>query len=60
MPLVTAATSHPGTFAIILLAGFAIGIAGHLTRSRLLVIAGILVIAAVSLYFVAAGAVQSS
>jgi hypothetical protein len=31
--------------------GFAIGVAGHLTRSRTLVVIGILIIAIVSAYF---------
>jgi hypothetical protein len=59
VPLIAAATAHLGAFAIVLLIGFAIGGAGHLSSSKVLVVIGILVIAAVSLYFVAAGEVQT-
>lgn len=54
-----AATTHLGLFAAVLVAGFAIGALGHLTGSRILVVAGIVVIAFVSLYFVAAGEIQT-
>jgi hypothetical protein len=53
------ATTHLGVFAIVLLMGFAIGIYGHLTRSRALILTGIIVIAVVSLYFVEVGEVAS-
>jgi hypothetical protein len=54
-----AATSHLGLFAVVLLVGFAIGVFGHIIRSRLLILAGIAVIAFVSLYLVGAGEVQT-
>lgn len=54
-----AATSHLGLFAVIMLLGFAIGVFGHIVRSRILILAGIAVIAFVSLYFVAAGELQT-
>ena len=59
MLFAAAATSHLGLFSGVLVAGFAIGIIGHLMRSRLLVIAGIAVIACVSLYVVASGEIQT-
>jgi NaMN:DMB phosphoribosyltransferase len=51
--------NHLGTFVIVLVFGFLIGVAGHIIHSRTLVITGIIVIAAVSIYFAAAGEVQS-
>jgi hypothetical protein len=59
VPLIASATAHLGAFAVLLLIGFAIGGVGHLSSSKVLVVIGILVIAAVSLYFVAAGEVQT-
>jgi len=37
-----------GPYAAVMAAGFVIGIAGHITRSRPLILAGILVVGAVS------------
>ena len=53
------ATGHLGTFVIVIAFGFLVGVAGHLTQSRTLVITGIIIIAAVSIYFAASGEVQS-
>lgn len=52
-------TAHLGTFVIVLVFGFVVGVAGHITQNRTLVITGIIVIAGVSIYFAAAGEVQS-
>jgi hypothetical protein len=53
------AASHPVLFGVALLAGFVVGVYGHLTHSRPLILAGIVVIGLISLYFVAAGEVAS-
>jgi predicted ABC-type exoprotein transport system permease subunit len=57
--LLAAATDHIGVFLVALLLGFGIGVYGHIVRQRWLVLTGILVIALISLYFVAAGEVQT-
>ena len=54
-----AATGHLGTFVIVIVFGFVVGVTGHLTQNRTLVITGIIIIAAVSIYFAASGEVQS-
>jgi hypothetical protein len=59
VPLVAAVTAHLGLFAGVIVAGFAIGAVGHMVGSRALVVVGIIVIASVSLYFVASGEVQT-
>jgi hypothetical protein len=51
--------SHPGLLAALLLVAFALGVCGYIMRSRPLVLASIVVIGLVSLYFVAAGEVTS-
>ncbi|HEX5192564.1 MAG TPA: hypothetical protein VFW09_07155 [Solirubrobacteraceae bacterium] len=52
MPLIVATLESDTRATVLVLAlGFAIGIAGHLTRSRALVVIGILMIAIVSAYF---------
>jgi hypothetical protein len=51
--LATSAINHAGLLAGVLGLGFVIGVYGHIIRSRTLIITGIVVIAAVSLYFVA-------
>jgi hypothetical protein len=53
------ATSHLGIYAIVLAIGFLVGVYGHVVRSRTLIITGIIVIAAVSFYFVASGELQT-
>jgi hypothetical protein len=53
------ATSHLGIYAIVVVIGFVVGVTGHMTRSRTLVITGIIVIAGASIYFVAAGELQT-
>jgi hypothetical protein len=59
IPLLAAAAAHIGLLGAVLIAGFLIGVYGHMSRSRKLILCGIAVIAAVSLYFVAAGEVQT-
>ena len=49
--LLAATSAHLGVFAAALGVGLVIGVVGHLTRSRTLIITGILVIALVSAYF---------
>ncbi|HEX3802093.1 MAG TPA: hypothetical protein VHV75_04560 [Solirubrobacteraceae bacterium] len=58
LPL-AAASAHLGLLGPLLIAGFLIGVYGHMSRSRPLILCGIAVIAAVSLYFVAAGEIQA-
>lgn len=53
------ATGHLGTFVIVIVFGFVVGVTGHITNNRMLVITGIIIIAAVSIYFAASGEVQS-
>jgi hypothetical protein len=53
------ATAHLGTFAIALALGFAVGVYGHVIRSRTVVMTGIVVVAAVSIYFVISGEAQT-
>jgi hypothetical protein len=50
---------HLTTFVIVIVAGFLVGGVGHMTQNRTLVITGIIIIAAVSIYFAASGEVQS-
>jgi hypothetical protein len=58
--LVLAATAaHIGLLGPILIAGFLVGIYGHMARSRTLILCGIAMIGAVSLYFVVTGEVQT-
>jgi hypothetical protein len=45
-------SSHLGLFAAALALGFAVGVFGHIIRSRTLIIVGILVIGLVSAYYV--------
>ncbi len=47
----TVRASHLGAFAGLVALGFVIGIAGHVVRSRTLVITGILVIGMVTAYY---------
>lgn len=58
LPL-AAAADHLSTFLIALAIGFLVGVYGHIVRSRTLVLTGIFVVMAVSLYFVASGEVQT-
>ena len=52
MPLAAASLQSDTHATLVALAlGFVIGVAGHLTRSRALVVIGILIIAIVSAYF---------
>ncbi|MGO9754518.1 MAG: hypothetical protein ACLP8S_16950 [Solirubrobacteraceae bacterium] len=53
------AASHPALFGLALLSGLVVGVYGHLTHSRPLIVVGIVVIGVISLYFVAAGEVAS-
>jgi hypothetical protein len=52
-------TGHLGTFVIVIIFGFVVGVTGHIIQNRTLVITGIIIIAAVSIYFAAAGEVRS-
>jgi uncharacterized membrane protein (UPF0136 family) len=45
-------SSHLGLFAAAIALGFLIGVFGHIIRSRTLIITGIVVIGAVSAYYV--------
>lgn len=59
MLTLAAASAHIGLLGPVLIAGFLIGVYGQMARSRTLVLCGIVLIAVVSLYFVAAGEVQT-
>jgi uncharacterized membrane protein (UPF0136 family) len=53
LPLATAVrSSHLGLFAAAIAFGFLIGVFGHIIRSRPLILTGIIVIGAVSAYYV--------
>jgi hypothetical protein len=43
--------STPGPYVVVMAVGFLIGIAGHLARSRTLIVTGILIVGAVSAVF---------
>jgi hypothetical protein len=49
--LPAALPTTPGPYAAVMAVGFLIGVAGHLTRSRTLVLTGILIVGAVSAIF---------
>jgi hypothetical protein len=49
--LPVAITTSVGPWAAAMAFGFAIGIAGHITRSVLLVLIGILIVGGISIYF---------
>ncbi len=51
MLLLAAQSSHIGVFTVALVIGLAVGVFGHIIRSRTLIITGILVIGLVSAYF---------
>ncbi len=52
MPLIYALTSSQlDGFSLALLVGVVIGVAGHISRSKTLIISGILIIGAISVYF---------
>jgi hypothetical protein len=53
------ATGHLGTFVIVIVVGFLVGATGHITHNRTLVMTGIIIIAAVSVYFAASGEVHT-
>jgi hypothetical protein len=52
-------TSHMGLATGLLLGGFAVGIYGHISRSRTLILVGIAVIAVISIWLVGAGEVST-
>ncbi len=52
-------TSHLGVATGLLLGGFAVGVYGHMSHSRALILVGIAVIAAISLWLVGAGEVST-
>lgn len=49
------ASQHLGVYVAVLAVGFVIGAIGQMTRSRTLLITGLIVIAGVSLYFLIQG-----
>jgi hypothetical protein len=51
MALFALSSSGLGILSIVMVAGLLIGLVGHLARSRPLILVGILVIGAVSVYF---------
>jgi hypothetical protein len=51
MLLYAVQSSHIGLFTAALVVGLAIGVLGHISRSRWLIITGILIIGLVSAYF---------
>ncbi len=52
MPLVYALTSSQlDALSLVLLLGVLVGLAGHIVRSKTLIIVGILIISVISLYF---------
>jgi hypothetical protein len=51
MLLLASAPSTLAPYALALAVGFVIGIAGHITRSKLLIVTGILIVGATSVYF---------
>ncbi len=51
MVVLAVAASTLGPYVAALAVGFAIGICGHVFRSRSLILAGILIVGAVSVYF---------
>lgn len=53
------ATAHAGVLAVVLALGFLIGVFGHIIHSRTLILTAIIVIAAVSGYFLIAGEAQT-
>ena len=52
-------TSHMGLATGLMLGGFAVGIYGHMARSRTLILVGIAVIAVISIWLVGAGEVST-
>ena len=52
-------TSHLGLATGLLLVGFAVGIYGHMSHSRTMILVGIAVIAAISLWLVGAGQIST-
>jgi hypothetical protein len=46
-----ALSSNPGPYAAVIAVGFLIGIYGHIARTRILIVAGILIVGTVSGYF---------
>lgn len=51
LPLVIAASTGIGPYAAVMAFGFLIGVMGHVIRSRLLIVAGILIVGGLSVYF---------
>jgi hypothetical protein len=43
--------TSPGPYAAVMAVGFLIGVVGHITRSRTLIMAGILIVGAISVIF---------
>jgi hypothetical protein len=49
--LPTAAATSVGPYAVLMAIGFVVGVYGHVIKSRLLILIGILIVGAVSAYF---------
>jgi hypothetical protein len=58
-PIPASVIAHTSVFAFALVLAFALGICGHIVRSRLLIVAAIAAIAVISLYFVEIGEVST-
>lgn len=54
-----AVITHLGLLTPLLIAGFVVGVCGHVVRSRTLILVGIVVLAVASLYLLGAGEVQT-
>jgi hypothetical protein len=57
--LLADATNHLGIYAVALALGFGVGVYGHVIRSKTLILTGIFVVAAISVYFVTTGEMQT-
>ena len=51
MQVLAAAGTGLGPYIAVLVVGFIVGIVGHMTRSRLLILAGILIVGVTAVYF---------
>lgn len=49
-PIPTAAATTVGPYAVAMVVGFVVGVYGHVIKSRLLILIGILIVGAVSAY----------
>jgi hypothetical protein len=58
-PIPGSVIAHASVFAGALVLAFALGVCGHIVRSRVLIVAAIAAIAVISLYFVEVGEVAT-